>query len=183
MSLEASDKNLSSRLLYLPLSLEGRVQLWLAFKNLKPVSTVMFKHDLKQPFKNKRMLKWLHDANMVLIPDSKSKSFGYVSHDVSLAQRASKIMWSEKRDDNIEKGKLFGYPPVATIAFADEKPVRALIPSNFPHYWASYTRYVVREEYAMEDSLKGKEWGDVIRKEVPKLASWVEKFMQSAELR
>ncbi len=156
------------------------VQLWLTFKALKPVSTVQF---INSDDKNIEFVSWIKSAGLVFVRDKRSEEFGFVSKNIDLARRASEIMWSETKDDLLEKGELFGYPKLASTAFAQGHGFSGIVPNNFPHYWAPYVRYAVREAFQLEDSLKAKVWADEIRKDAPILAEKFEKEMENIEIR
>lgn len=163
-------KPLSSSLLYLPLNIQSRVELWLTFKSLKPVSAISFRN----PSKTARVFSWLDRANIKYTLDTKRPEIAYVSKDISLAREAMRIMWSKKLVDEIKKGELFGYPKKATKAYASREPMSTITPQSFPNYWFAYMRYSVRESYETEDSQVAKKWADCIRKDIPTLAAWFE---------
>lgn len=179
---QKSPHKISDRLLSLPVTLEGKVQLWLTYKGLKPVSTAQFLSS-RTPQEEVDFSKWLQDAKLVQAPDHKSEEFVFVSKDMDLAKRAAEIMWSENKDDLLEKGDLFGYPQEAVRAYAFQKDVTVITPSNFQEYWSSYVRYLVRTTHINEDRLTAKNWADVIRKDIPKLAIQFEEEMANVIVR
>jgi hypothetical protein len=92
-------------------------------------------------------------------------------------------MWSEAKDDLIEKGYLFGYPKDAVKAYSSHENMTVIIPSNFHQYWAPYVRYLVRADHIHEDTLIAKNWADIIRNDIPELASQFEDSMVNVTIR
>lgn len=174
--------HLSEKLLRIPVTLEGMVQLWLTYKGLKPVSTVQFKTGENSKDHN-CFTEWLEDAGLTYSPDLKSSEFVFVSKEIELAKRAAKLMWSENEEDLLEKGRIFGYPMAAVKGYASKEKMSVITPKTFPMYWAAYVRYLVREENTDEDCETGKVWADVVRSDIPELASLFEEEMARAEVK
>lgn len=157
--------------------------MWLTYKDLKPVSTTQ----LRDPKGNhEKIFMWLKDAGLYYLLDEKEKDFIYLSKDAALATRASKIMWSRKPADEIEKGSLFGYPELATKSFVEQGGINAPTPDDpekFLYYWWPYARYIKRVGHFKEDTIIAKKWADTIRKDTPKLAEWFENEIKKAKVR
>jgi len=173
---QTSPQNISQTLLSLPVTLEGKVQLWLTYRGLKPVSTAQFLTNIS-PQDKTHFHTWLKNAQMIQTPDLESDEFVFVSKDLARAQRAAAIMWSENRDDIIEKGDLFGYPKSAVAAYADKEEMLVVTPQSLDKYWAPYARYLVRHAHVEEDTSISKVWADTIRKDIPELAGQFEEEM------
>ena len=191
-----AERKFASRLLYLPVSKEGRVELWLTLRDQKPVSAIRLRKCFDGQTKGiKRLLKWLSDTRLEYVVDPKNNTVLHISKNKNLAKRTAIILWSEKKKHIIEKGTLFGYPKNVTkiyASFIDEKKwpgksgaLRVITKKskNFPHYWAPYIRYVLRSAHAFQDSLIAKKWADIIRKEVPKLGYWYENELKNSPIR
>lgn len=187
---------LGSRVLRLPISPLGKVELWLTYRQLKPVSSITLNSDstnsLQDP-KTKEIIKWISDAGLQFFPDPKVERILHVSRSLRLAKVAARIARSNTYEDTLTKGKIFGYPVKAGEVFAVQFPLIAEkkpIPGGIKfvvqvkdrellsHYWWPYARYSVRRGYVYEDSLVAKKWADVVRREVPKLAKFYEESME-----
>lgn len=176
-----TSNDLKETLLTLPITLEGKVQLWLTYKGLKPVSTVAFLPTITS--KEKAIFNtWTKEANLFQSVDHKSDAFIFVSKDKALSQKAADIMWSETHEALVQKSKLFGYPEETVLAYKSKNRV-VVHPNNFHKYWAPYVRYIVRPEYIERDSLPARVWADVIRNEIPALALQFEEYMKNSEIR
>jgi len=174
------NKKLAQQLPSLPLELESKIHLWLAYRGLKPVSTIHLEKNSKM---TPKLEVWLREAKLHHAPDQTSPRLFFVSQDKAKAQRAAAIMWSETPADLKEKGILFGYPKAAVAAFAKGQPLKGLLPRNWDKYWAAYVRYAVRPGHELEDSRVAKTWADTIRADLPAIAKKYEHTLSQAEFK
>lgn len=179
--MKALEKELANRLCYLPVSILGRVELWLTYKGAKPASSIV----LRNPYnplnsKTKRILKWTEDAKLSVVPDSKNHELVHVSKDFEIAKKMSKHHLSEKAQHIKYRGIMYGYPKEAVAEYANANLNKLTVADlkNFDKkvdYWKPYCRYLIRSSQVLKDSQVAVKWANIIRKDTPKLSMWYEK--------
>lgn len=203
-------KKLASRLLYLPLDLTEKVFLWLTFKGLKPVSEITaqkrnkahnhrmmkdkkYRETYKSTYdfnsqKSKRIRKWIHDAGLYAIPESKGDISWHVGKDKEKTKLSAKIIRKFDYENELKSGLLFGFPKASVKAYALErirKGGERQIPMIWPgdkddnpylkdKYFTPYVLFAIRKDKVEKDSMIAKRWADTIRQDLPKLAKWFE---------
>jgi len=199
--MKITQKELSSRLLYLPLDPREKVLLWLAYKELKPVSEIttsrrgnllsLLRRGIKRKStydfnssKSQRIKKWILDAEMYFKPESEGDMSWHVGKDKSKVDLSSRIIRKFDFDNELKSGLLFGFPEKSAKAYAHNRTAKneKQIPMVWPDkehyfddkYYAPYVFYNIPLEYVEKDSRRAKLWADTIRKDIPKLAKWVE---------
>lgn len=111
------EKQLNDRLLYLPVSILGRVELFLTYKNLKQASSI----SVRQPFDErnlgtKRIIKWLSDAKIAYSRDHQDSTLIHVSKSQKLANKMAELQWSNTSKHVIFRGLSYGYPQKSCYA-------------------------------------------------------------------
>lgn len=182
--------SLSSKVLYLPLNIQSRVELWLTYKNLKTASLIILR-DHKT--KTKTIFNWLKDANLNFIVNPKNLNQIFVSKNQETCQSLQKIWGINTPKTEYQKGILLGYPEKTVKAFSlySQHPNRKDYLTNikdpsFPKnhiYYYPYITYTLRKNHEIEDSRIAKIWSDCIRKDLPKLASWYESVITNSILK
>lgn len=192
--INSSEKKLASRLLYLPLDLGEKVLLWLAYKELKPVSeiTVIRRHcnNNRNNSKIKKVKKWIKDAGMFYTNDGKNITSWHVSKDKSKTVISAKILHRFDYESECQSGILLGYPKESAEAYAFNRNVK-LGEDQIPMIWPglkyidpslkdkNYTPYIfyaIRADKLIEAGKTAQLWANTIRKETPLLAKWFEKL-------
>ena len=200
--MKITQRELSSRLLYLPIDLKEKVLLWLTYKGLKPVSEIttsrrgnllsLLRRGIKRKStydfnssKSQRIKKWILDAGMYYEPESEGDMSWHVGKDKSKVDLSSKIIRKFDFANELKSGLLFGFPEESAKAYAhnriakDEKQIPMVWPDKEHYfddkYYAPYVLYNIPLEHIEKDSQTAKKWADTIRKDVPKLAKWFEK--------
>jgi len=176
---------LSKRLLYLPVSILGRVEFWITYRDVKQASSATLRAPFDTSKRNTtRIVNWLTDAEMYFSIDQKNADLIHISKSENLANKMATIQWSELKKNITFRGYSYGYPTKAVDFFAKDPHKLVQIRNDEKlkkYYWKPYVRYIVRPGYEYEDSLVAKEWGDLIRKDVPLLAKWFEKRMNELQ--
>ena len=182
----SSANTLAKQLLSLPITLnEGKVHLWLTYRDLKPVSTFQLSGKKSE---DKKVFDWLARAGLHYIPDLKGNHVYFASKDVELAEKAKEIMWKQNHKNQVAKGKLFGYPAKASELIAkfwkepkSEIMTRRvqLLARGYPGYYR-YAAYMLRKGYESEDGEVAKKWARIIRQEIPELAKAYEQDVKKA---
>lgn len=194
---------LARRLLYLPVDLGEKVLMWLTYKELKPVSEITVikrnlsklrkgirtnDYDFNSP-KSKRIRKWLKDAGLFRVSESKYPGSWHIGKNLSEVKLSVKVIRKFDYENEILSGKIFGFPPGSVVAYAINRSLEASDPKHpvlWPgdrfqnpylkdKYFTPYIRYALDANRIKEDSEIAKIWADTIRKDVPTLAKWYEK--------
>jgi len=162
-----------------------KIDLWLAFKGIKPVSSV-YEMSNSEEFK-KKLSDWCGEAGLYIEKHPNSPNF-LVGKEEKNVKELSRILFSEKEEDIVRKCELYGYPVETALAtvrnFNPEKttyPEGASIRSdNFEGKmpWWEYVRYVVRKGHEFDDSLVAKKWYETIKVDLPKTHLQFVKSMQ-----
>jgi hypothetical protein len=191
--MNTSENKLASRLLYLPLDLREKVLLWLAYRELKPVSelTVIRRHrkNNENNLKIKKVKKWIKDAGLFYTNDGKNLTSGHVSKDKNKAILSAKIIHKFDYQSECQSGILFGFPKGSAEAYAfnrnikiGEDQITVIWPGLMSYHpylkdkdWMPYIFYAIRGDRIEKDSEVAKLWAETIRKETPILAKWFEK--------
>ncbi len=198
-----SQKNLAKRLLYLPLDLNEKVLLWLAYRGLKPVSDItvqrrnmaLLRRGIKTSppnIKNKinRIEKWIHEAGLFYATELGHLSSWHVGRDKHQTALSAKLLHRFDYGSEYQTGILFGFPEESAKAYAHNRGVKLgerQIPMVMPghqslhpylknKYFLPYIFYSIRADNIKEDSQVAKLWADTIRKETPILAKWYEDY-------
>ncbi len=152
------------------LSAQSRIELWLTYKDLKPVSAFPAREDGD-------FVEWLQRTNIFYekVPDS---DLFAVSKEKERIQELLPIAFGNKKEEIEKKCVLYGYPAETALAtyrnFAEQKdglPVGVAVKKDnvFGITWWPYVRYVVREGHEHEDSLVAKRWSEEIKRDLPEL--------------
>lgn len=200
-----SQEKLARRLLYLPLDLGEKVLLWLVYRDLKPVSEITVErrnffllrrgihdtsYDNDAP-KIRRIREWIHDAGLVYAFDPKYPGSWHVGKDKDKVALSAKILRLFDYESEYKTGILFGYPEESVKAYARNREIgveknqiimvwpglQVFHPYLKDKYFTPYIFYSIRADRVEEDSQIAKTWADTIRKEVPTLAKWYEKYV------
>jgi hypothetical protein len=184
---------LARRLIYLPLDIHEKILLWLAYKNLKPVSEIYI---LRRKQKNKsdsnnlkRIRQWIEDANMHIATESAESLSWHVGPDKNKVERSAKILHLFDYQHETESGLLFGFPIKSVKGYAhsrNPKPNKTIamvgcgdLKYNNQYlkdkYYTPYIFYNLRQDTIKSDSQTAKKWADTIRQDIPLLAQWFEK--------
>jgi len=174
-------KNLSSKIHYLPLNIQSRVELWLTYKNLKPTSLLIIRENKT---KTTPIINWLKHANLTFIINPKDNNQIFISKKTKTCQTLFNIWETTTPKNEYQKGILLGYPEKAAKTFSlySKHPNRKnyLTNINDPDFpkkeiiFYPYISYTLRKNHEIEDSQTAKIWADCIRKDLPKLAKWYE---------
>jgi hypothetical protein len=195
--------NLAGRLLYLPLDINEKVLLWLAYKGLKPVSEITVERrnmaDLRRGIhqntynynspKIKRIRRWLRDAGMFKAIQPKFNTSWHVGLNKNDVILSAKILRRLDYDSEFQSGIILGYPKESARGYAQNriaKSEKEKVPMLWPgykyldpylkdKYYTNYVFYAIRKDRVKEDSKIAQTWADTIRKDVPLLAKWFEK--------
>ena len=136
--MNTKEKNLASRLLYLPLDLHEKVLLWLAYKGLKPVSEItasrrgnvfkLLKKGIKpksnyyfNSSKSKRIRKWIKGAGLFIAIEQGHDMAWHVSKNSDLAKLSTKSLHKLDIKNEIKTGQLFGFPETSIQAYAQNR--------------------------------------------------------------
>ncbi|EKD57690.1 MAG: hypothetical protein ACD_57C00185G0002 [uncultured bacterium] len=152
-----------------------KIDLWLAYKEVKPVSSV-YEMSNSEEFK-KALIDWCEEAKMYIEKHPGSPNF-LVGKEEKNVKELSSILFSEKEEDIIRKCELYGYPPETALATVRNfHPEKINYPEGFSIKsdifegkmpWWEYVRYVVRKGHELEDSLVAKKWYETIKTDLPK---------------
>lgn len=182
---------LASQLTILPLWVVNKVELWLTYKGLKPVSLFSpRKKDGLTAAQFNKIKKWITNAGLFIEPDPHSgdEEHFIISQNTKLLDKVKKMDFSSHAlPENYHKlGVLLGYPSEATKAYAygssskligaDDtgSPVR-----NKPE--SSYAQFLLRKGYEKEDIKTAKIWMNTVRHDIPKIAKEFEKEIKSSK--
>ncbi len=160
------------------LSTQSKIELWLCYRDLKPVSAFPLISDFKDSAEEPEILmNWIRDAGMLFNKDNESKLY-IVSKDLEKINSLVPIVFSNTKQDIITKCRLYGYPKETALAtyrnFSGEKDglpkgVGIKKDNGFGISWWPYVRYVIREGFEHKDSLIAKKWSEEIKKNLPEL--------------
>ena len=116
MKEKSTNEDLKRSLLSLPVIILGKVELWLTYKGLKPVSAITLETNFSDlgEMQKKKLKEWLKKANLYHFMDQEEDRVLHVSKRSENAELSSRILWSKNYEDIIEQGMLFGYPPEPT---------------------------------------------------------------------
>jgi hypothetical protein len=175
---------------------KSKVDLWLAYKKIKPVSWIDTNFSLVG--NNKETTDFfvlLKMANLYyrIQPDDSSQVF--VSSNPKLLDEIIPIYNSDSREAILTKCKLFGYPietgeaqsAYYNTVLGEERKVigtgfhARFDRKKFPHRWLAYLNYTVRKGHEYEDSLVAKKWYDTIRKDLPEVHKQILKIVKTLE--
>lgn len=178
------EEGLNKRLPYLPISILGRIELWLTYRNLKNASSI----SLRKPFDlesstTKRTMHWLADAGIFYQVDGRDSSLLHVAKTQELAKKMSLLQWSKREEDILFRGIQYGFPEKAVRLFSANHEKLTAVDSKSSLladcYWKPYVRFMVRIGHEKEDSLVAKNWADIIENEVPIVGRWFEKKLKA----
>ncbi len=128
-------KELASRLLYLPLDIQEKVLLWLAYRGLKPVSEITVErrgnimsllrrgvkivstYNYNSP-KIKRVRKWVRDAGLFRYAEHGHHTSWHVGKDKNNVVESTKILHKFDYENEVKSGLLLGYPEESAKAYA-----------------------------------------------------------------
>ncbi len=160
------------------LSVQSKIELWLCYRDLKPVSAFPIMLDFKDSTEEqKKLLNWIDEAGLFCKKDVESRLY-IVSKDVEQINSLLPIVFGNKKEDIIAKCRLYGYPEETALAtyrnFSTEKDglpkgVGIKKDNSFGISWWPYVRYIVREGFEYEDSLVAKKWAETIKRDLPEL--------------
>ena len=177
-------KTLASRLLYLPLWVGDKVELWLTYKGIKPGSLLsLIREKGMTQVHIKRIKKWLTDAGIHFQDDLGSKSGNHliISKDKKVIDQIANLKFSfeSHEEDFYQLGVLLGYPPKAARAYASGNRELLITPNDKDspvkgNYETPYAQFMIRSGHEKEDIKIAKIWADTIRHDIPKLARWYE---------
>jgi hypothetical protein len=195
------DQKLANKLLYLPLDLNEKVLLWLAHKGIKPVSEItverrnlaQLRKGIRSPDlgfdhpKIIRIKKWIQDAGLYTQIEKEYSSSWHVGKDETLVKKSEQIIRQFDYDNELESGKIFGFPKNSVKAYAHNRvaktpseEVKMVPPIDFSNqflkdkYYTAYMMFAVDARFLEHDSQMAKLWADTIRADLPLLAKWYE---------
>ena len=176
--------SLESRLLYLPLWVVDKVELWLTYKGIKPGSLLALRREKGMTQSHvRRVKKWFVDAGLHYKADPHSKGKNLiVSKDKAVVEEivGLKFGYQAPQENYYRLGLLLGYPPKAAKVYASGNKEMLIGPGDEDSpvkdtYESLYAQFTVRKGYEKEDIKTAKLWADTIRHDIPRLAQWFEK--------
>lgn len=160
------------------LSAQSKIELWLCYRDLKPVSAFPMLTEYESSIVDQEKLyQWIKEAGLQGKKDTDSRLY-IVSKEEKMLDELLPIVFSNTKEDIVTKCELYGYPKETALAiyrnFSTEKSflpkgVGVKKDNNFGIYWWPYVRYVVREGHEYEDSLVAKRWSEVIKEDFPEV--------------
>lgn len=177
---------LASTLNTLPVEI-GKINLWLVYKELKPMASIVLTFDWDtDKSKQVSLINWFDKANIYFKISQKFSNTIHISKEEKLLEINSEYELSDSSKAHLERGLLYGFPKEAVKEYSKEIVKEKPFPNTvlvFPSmvdelrnkYWYPYTEYVLRRGFEIEDSLVAKRWADVAREEIPGVASEFEK--------
>lgn len=179
-------KDLAKRLNGLPIEV-GKVQLWLVYRRLKPMASVVLDFDWESDDEEREKLEdWFKDAGVVFKKSQRNENTLHVSLDENVLEKHALSELDESAEAHLLRGKLYGFPEGAALAYSEVIEREDLFPNEKvihapkvlelrDKYWYQYIEYLVRRGHEFEDSMVAKTWADVVRKEIPEVAQEYEK--------
>ena len=165
----------------------GKVNLWLVYRGVKPMASIVLTFDWKTD-QNRQvdLSEWLENANIKYIVSQKFPNTLHISKDIKILETNKKLELFDDFESHLQRGLFYGFPKQAVEAYAKEIIKDKPFPSEiivFPslvdeirsQYWYPYTEYLVRRGFELEDSLVAKGWADLAREEIPLIAKEFEK--------
>ena len=185
-------KNLAKDLLAFDfLSNQSKVELWLTYKDIKPVSAVALTHGNNNSDEAENKLRdWIVAAGLIIEKDNNSQNY-FVSKKQDLIDEIKPIVFGNTKEDILKKSRLYGYPESTVLAayrnFTDDKeglPIGVALTKEDSEKipWWIYVRYIVRVDHKKEDSMVAKIWREVIKADLPELDKEFEKEILGAKI-
>jgi len=152
-----------------------KIDLWLAYKGIKPVS-IVYELTSSKTIKNK-LLDWCKKVGLYIEKNADTANY-VVGKNELLVKEVNESLLKTTEEAIIRKCELLGYPVETALSACrnflpdnDKYPKGISISNNFFESkipWWEYVRYIVREGHEVEDSLVAKKWHDTIEKDLPK---------------
>ncbi|HCQ31040.1 TPA: hypothetical protein DIU27_01465 [Candidatus Collierbacteria bacterium] len=186
------DQKLSRSLLFLPIDLLDKVFLWLAYRELKPVSEISLTRQKRKSNKENllRIEKWLRVAGLHSSPEKGNCTSLHVGKDMEKVLLSSVILRSTDYDNEIKTGILLGYPEASVKAYAinrnlelGQNPEPLIYPGFYMIHentksidYLPYLVYAATTRNLSKELSVAKKWAQLIRTETPILAKWYEDY-------
>lgn len=186
-------QTLAQQLEKLPLEV-GKVNLWLVFRNAKPMASVVLNFNWgEDEHKQRLILSWFEKAEILFCV---SQKFSTTLH-ISKKQKALDLNKKyETRDDfkgHYVRGLLYGFPKKAVEVYSGEILINVPIKSDkltfvpsysklYKSYWFPYVEFFLRKNFEFNDSLIAKKWADLARKEISSVAKIFEEETRKSML-
>lgn len=182
-------KILSLYLENLPLEI-GKVNLWLVFRNVKPMTSIVLDFNWgKDENKEKQILAWFEKAKILFSVSQKFTNTLHISKKKKALDLNKKYEMRDDLNGHYVRGLLYGFPKKAVEVYSSEilkvEPIKsdkltfAFHSSDLKNkYWLFYNEYFLRSRFEFEDSLVAKKWADLARKEISVVAEQFESEMK-----
>lgn len=184
-------KNLQSYLENLPLEV-GKVNLWLVFRNVKPMASIVLNFNWGEDENKQRLiLSWFEKTEMLFCVSQKFSNTLHISKKQKALDLNKKYEMRNDFNGHYVRGLLYGFPRKAVEVYSREilkvEPIKSdkltfafHSPDLKNKYWLFYNEYFLRSRLEFEDSFVAKKWADLARKEIPVVAGQFESEMKLA---
>lgn len=197
-----NNQTLKDSLLKLPLDPGEKVLLWLTFVGQKPVSDIYVllrdKDKLRkgqfsikhQDVENnlKAIKAWISNSGLFFEIEKEHPYAWRVGRDKTLVEKSIKYLHLPEKDKQCELGLIFGYPKNSEEAYVNNQestyeqfiknmiPPRGIEGGNSEYFWP-YAIFAISKCHKDEGVGVAIKWADIIRKDLPELASQYEKSL------